>query len=72
MKKITIGLVLLMISGASHGATMTSATFTIYDDIGQIVPFDTSPVAPVTGSIGAGRVVHILHTDFFGFAIDGP
>jgi len=54
MKKITIGLVLLMVSGASHSATMTSATFTIYEDTGQIVPFDTSPVASVTGSIGAG------------------
>ena len=54
MKKITIGLVLLMMSGASHSATMTSATFTIYDDTGQIVPFDSGPVASVTGSIGAG------------------
>jgi hypothetical protein len=54
MKKITKGLVLLMMSGISHSATMSSATYTIYDDTGQIVPFDTSPVAPVSGSIGAG------------------
>ena len=55
MKKITTGLVLLIMSGASHSATMTSATFTIYDDTGQIVPFDTGPVASVTGSIGAAH-----------------
>ena len=54
MKIITTGLVLLMVSGASHSATMTNASFTVYDDIGQLVPFDQSPVAPVTGSIGGG------------------
>ena len=52
--KNAIGLILLMMLGTSHSATMTSATFTMYENTGQIVPFDLSSVAPVTGSIGDG------------------
>lgn len=54
MKKIALGLALLMGSGLSHSATMTSATLTVYDNIGQLVSFDINPVASVTGSISGG------------------
>jgi hypothetical protein len=54
MNKIALGLVLLVGVSTSHGATMTNATFTVYDDTGQLVPFDTTLVAAVAGNIGGG------------------
>jgi len=64
MKKSAIALSMAMVlgAGAASAATMTSATFTMYDPTGALVGTDTS----VTGSIGDGTWSVASTTPFFG------
>lgn len=64
MKKTAIAaaLSIAMGAGAAQAATMTSATFTMYDSTGGTVGTDTT----VTGSIGGGTFSVASTTPFFG------